>query len=267
MNYKIILAQSQIYYPTFLFGLSQINNPISFLADNQCTKSKSDNKFIRSSKYFSFWSILSGCGHQLCVRCSLYLCSTSNTSSESFGPSGSVPCPLCRHGIISFVKLPSTPRKDVKLALSLTLCTPCILHPCELDKSMPSGTHEIRKNRVASISSDHFCPVTCSPFPSSALPLCTCDDGPYPNFEPGEGPQEGSNGSQSTLVGPRSASGGPESASVGLDKMGGVRLGKATCSSMLWRRRSCSREQQCNSEINAWTPVGLAILFLYILGD
>ncbi|KAM7494507.1 hypothetical protein LguiB_029116 [Lonicera macranthoides] len=185
-----------------------------------------------------------GCSHQLCVRCSLYLCSTSNTSSESFGPTGSVPCPLCRHGIISFVKLPSTPRKDVKLPLSLTLCTPCMLHPHEPDKSMPSCTQEIRKNRVASVSSDIFCPVTCSPFPSSALPLCTCDDGPYPNFEPEEGPQEGSNSSQSTLV-------GPQSASVGPDKTGGVRLGKTTCSSMLWGRRSCSREQQCNSEINA----------------
>ncbi|GLT84149.1 hypothetical protein SLE2022_023960 [Rubroshorea leprosula] len=43
-----------------------------------------------------------GCGHELCVRCALYLCSTSSIPSEMVGLPGSIPCPLCRHGILSF---------------------------------------------------------------------------------------------------------------------------------------------------------------------
>lgn len=180
-----------------------------------------------------------GCGHELCVRCALYLCSTSNVPSELLGPSGSIPCPLCRHGIVSFVKLPCSPAKEIKLHLSLSLCTPCMLHPREPSSSTPACTPEIRKNRVASVSSDLFCPVTCSPFPSVAIPLCTCDDGQCRSFEPRE--DERRNGSSHRAHVPV----------VEEDKQGGMRLEKASCSSMFWGRRSCSREQQCNSEINA----------------
>lgn len=179
-----------------------------------------------------------GCGHQLCVRCALYLCSASNIPSELLGPPGSIPCPLCRHGIVSFVKLPGSPAKEIKLHLSLSLCTPCMLHPREQDRSTPSSAHEIRKNRVASVSSDLFCPVTCSPFPSVAIPLCTCDERHSPTLESRENDtqEETPNQSQST--------------STDQDKMD-VRLEKTTCSNMFWGRRSCSREHQCNAEINA----------------
>ncbi|XWS48413.1 hypothetical protein CRYUN_Cryun13aG0074200 [Craigia yunnanensis] len=125
-----------------------------------------------------------GCGHELCVRCALYLCTTSHIPSNMVAPPGPIPCPLCRHGILSFAKLPSSPAKEIKLHLPLGLCTPCKLHPHEAD--CPSPASEIRKNRVASVSSDLFCPVTCSPFPSVAIPLCTCNDGPCPSFEPRE---------------------------------------------------------------------------------
>ena len=181
----------------------------------------------------------SGCGHKLCVRCALYLCSTSNIPSLLLGPPGSIPCPLCRHGIISFVKLPGSPAKEIKLHLSLSLCTPCMLHPREAVRSTPTSTLDIRKNRVASVSPDFFCPVTCSPFPSVALPLCTCSEGPCPTCEPREvaTQEESPNRSQP--------------ASWDQDKMERVRLEKASCSSMFWGRRSCSREHQCNSEINA----------------
>ncbi|XP_052186257.1 E3 ubiquitin-protein ligase XBAT33 [Diospyros lotus] len=180
-----------------------------------------------------------GCGHELCVRCALYLCSTSNVTSEVQGPPGSIPCPLCRHSIISFVKLPGYPEKEMKMHLSLSLCTPCMLHPCEADRTTPASMTEIRKNRVASVSSDLLCPVTCSPFPSVAMPLCTCSDGPCASCEPQESETQG---------------GAPQHAqptSADPDKMEGVRLEKTSCSSMFWGRRSCSREHQCNSEINA----------------
>ncbi|XP_038686788.1 E3 ubiquitin-protein ligase XBAT33-like isoform X2 [Tripterygium wilfordii] len=179
-----------------------------------------------------------GCGHELCVRCALYLCSTSNIPSEMVGPPGSIPCPLCRYGIISFVKLPGSPAKEVKLSLSLSLCTPCMLHTCDADHLSPACVPEIRKNRVASVSSDIFCPVTCSPFPSVAIPLCTCNDGPCPSFESRgvETPNESPHRSQ-TLV--------------EQDKVEGPRVERTSCSSMFWGRRSCSREHQCNSEINA----------------
>ncbi|KAM7504728.1 hypothetical protein LguiB_003632 [Lonicera macranthoides] len=179
-----------------------------------------------------------GCKHELCVKCALYLCSTSNIPSELVGPPGSIPCPLCRHGIVSFAKLPGSLPKETKLHLSLSLCTPCMLHPREPDRSTPACTPEIRRNRVASVSSDIFCPVTCSPFPSVAIPLCTCNDGPCPPFEHRE--------SETVDESPHRS----QSASVDQDKVA-MRLEKTSCSSMFWGRRSCSREQQCNSEINA----------------
>lgn len=180
-----------------------------------------------------------GCRHELCVRCALYLCSTSNIPSEVMGPPGSIPCPLCRHGIVSFMKLPCSPAKENKQYMSLGLCTPCMLHPREPDRQSPARTPDIRRNRVASVSSDMLCPVTCSPFPSVTIPLCTCNEGPCPSFEPREVEtvDDSPNRSQATLA--------------DQDKMEGPRFDRTTCSSMFWGRRSCSREHQCNSEINA----------------
>ncbi|KAL2334645.1 hypothetical protein Fmac_015858 [Flemingia macrophylla] len=180
-----------------------------------------------------------GCGHELCVRCALYLCSTCNVSSESSGGSpGSIPCPLCRHGIVSFVKLPGSQSKENKLHVSLSLCTPCMLHPRDLDRQS-LHTPEIRRNRVASVPSEMLCPVTCTPFPSVAMPLCTCNDCPCPTFE--------SRGAEAQDESPRHS----QASTIDQDKMEGPRLEKTTCSSMFWGRRSCSREHQCNSEINA----------------
>ncbi|KAI3814708.1 hypothetical protein L1987_14352 [Smallanthus sonchifolius] len=68
-----------------------------------------------------------GCYHEFCTRCALYLCSTSMASNASQGPPGSIPCPLCRQGIVSFKKLPGTrpllgmPRTS--LPLSFFTCT------------------------------------------------------------------------------------------------------------------------------------------------
>ena len=188
--------------------------------------------------------MLSGCGHELCVRCALYLCSTSNIPSGVMGPPGSIPCPLCRHGIVSFVKIPGSPAKENKQHMSLALCTPCMLHPRDPDRQSPACTPDIRRNRVVSVSSDMLCPVTCSPFPSVTIPLCTCNDDPCPSFETREGEAEDASPNRS------------QAASVDQDKMEGPRFERTTCSSMFWGRRSCSREHQCNSEINTW-PVWL----------
>ncbi|KAG0474329.1 hypothetical protein HPP92_014015 [Vanilla planifolia] len=38
-----------------------------------------------------------GCSHEFCTKCALYLCSTSSYTSETLGPPGSIPCPLCRN--------------------------------------------------------------------------------------------------------------------------------------------------------------------------
>ncbi|XP_010546090.1 PREDICTED: E3 ubiquitin-protein ligase XBAT33 isoform X2 [Tarenaya hassleriana] len=186
-----------------------------------------------------------GCGHQLCVRCALYLCSTSNAPSETVGPPpGSIPCPLCRHGIVSFNRLSSSLTREMKLPISLGFCTPCMLHTRDMT-NQSSPTTDVRKTRVSSVSSDMLCPVTCSPFPSVAIPICTCNDGPCPNFETQDTERRAE--SDESLTPRRS-----QIVSTEQEKLEGPRLEKTTCSSMMfWGRRSCSREHQCNSEINA----------------
>lgn len=64
-----------------------------------------------------------GCGHALCIRCALCLCSTSSTaikceSETSAPPPAAVPCPLCREGIVAFRRLPSAPVREVRITVS-----------------------------------------------------------------------------------------------------------------------------------------------------
>ncbi|KAB1204181.1 putative E3 ubiquitin-protein ligase XBOS32 [Morella rubra] len=66
-----------------------------------------------------------GCDHEFCTPCALYLCSTNCTSTVANGPPGSIACPLCRHGIVSFVKLPGTRsvvKEIARTSLSLSFC-------------------------------------------------------------------------------------------------------------------------------------------------
>nr|XP_043622834.1 probable E3 ubiquitin-protein ligase XBOS32 [Erigeron canadensis] len=69
----------------------------------------------------------SGCLHELCTRCALYHCSTSSASSSTNGPLGSIPCPFCRHGIVSFKKLATTKQRlqPLKPSSSLSCCSCC----------------------------------------------------------------------------------------------------------------------------------------------
>ncbi|XAR66693.1 hypothetical protein NMG60_11013006 [Bertholletia excelsa] len=67
-----------------------------------------------------------GCDHEFCTECALYLCSTNSTSTAAKGPPGSIACPLCRHGIVSFVKLPGighSIKESSRTSLSLSLCS------------------------------------------------------------------------------------------------------------------------------------------------
>ncbi|KAL6005614.1 E3 ubiquitin-protein ligase xbat33 [Asimina triloba] len=179
-----------------------------------------------------------GCGHELCTSCALYLCSTSNITTEMVGPPGSIPCPLCRHGIVSFMKLPGSPAKELDVELALG-CTPCMLHTCDPDPPQTSCQSEFRKNRVASVAPDLFCPISCSPFPSISIPSCACNEGTCPSLEPsgGEAQDQSPRRSQQGMQGEH-------------DKLEGPRIEKTSCSSMFWNRRSCHREHQCNSELN-----------------
>ncbi|XP_074581686.1 E3 ubiquitin-protein ligase XBAT33-like [Curcuma longa] len=63
-----------------------------------------------------------GCGHELCTKCALCLCSTSSMNSEMSAPPGSVPCPLCRAGIESFVSLPTN---EIEVGQDIGLCSMC----------------------------------------------------------------------------------------------------------------------------------------------
>ncbi|KAL4589971.1 hypothetical protein LXL04_002884 [Taraxacum kok-saghyz] len=68
-------------------SLSTCADPCSVCLENKCAVSSQS------------------CCHEFCTRCALYLCTTTSAAQE---PPGSIPCPLCRQGIVSFKKLPAT---------------------------------------------------------------------------------------------------------------------------------------------------------------
>ncbi|XP_072967896.1 E3 ubiquitin-protein ligase XBAT33-like [Typha angustifolia] len=77
-----------------------------------------------------------GCGHELCIRCALYLCSAIKAHELPETP-GSIPCPLCRNGIVSFKKLPTFSEKDLDMDLALSSnCKKCFLCPSDLTTSV-----------------------------------------------------------------------------------------------------------------------------------
>ncbi|KAI7739616.1 hypothetical protein M8C21_008667 [Ambrosia artemisiifolia] len=94
----------------------------------------------------------SGCLHELCTRCALYLCSTSNTPSAPHTPPGSIACPLCRHGIVSFKKLTTTKPQlqPLKQNSSLSCCS-CSSMP-RIDTPTAQQTMSLSKKKDASQS-------------------------------------------------------------------------------------------------------------------
>ncbi|KAJ0780532.1 putative transcription factor C2H2 family [Helianthus annuus] len=113
-------------------SLSNCTDPCPVCLENKCTVAAS------------------GCQHELCTRCALYLCSTSNTSSAAHAPAGSIACPLCRHSIVSFKKLTTTkPQLQLlKQNSSLSCCscssmprigTPTMQQTISLSKKKPAS--------------------------------------------------------------------------------------------------------------------------------
>ncbi|KAH9317151.1 hypothetical protein KI387_018920 [Taxus chinensis] len=200
-----------------------------------------------------------GCGHELCTRCALYLCSTNSASSTTADPPGSISCPFCRQGIVSFVKLPGSPSKELKLNLTLGLCTPCVADVCDSDSpSSPVCQSEYHKNRVSPVSSDSFCSVSCTPFPSVSLPLCTCNNQPGSSLDARretESSQQAPPPVQDTSAAGSISSENGSDSSLEQQEAVSPRVQKTSCSKMLfWSRKNSQREkpgeQPCNSEIS-----------------
>ncbi|AQK55918.1 E3 ubiquitin-protein ligase XBAT32 [Zea mays] len=116
-----------------------------------------------------------GCKHEFCTRCALYLCSTSYTSAS---PAGAIPCPLCRHPIISFNTLPGTSpiRELPRNSLSLSFCTAC--PAVSSDSSAPVGAHPCRSEfqcvRLPPMGSSSFRSLSCQRIPAMKLHPSFC---------------------------------------------------------------------------------------------
>ncbi|KAI3803119.1 hypothetical protein L1987_31268 [Smallanthus sonchifolius] len=111
-----------------------------------------------------------GCFHEFCTRCALYLCSTSTASNASQGPPGSIPCPLCRQGIVSFKKLPGTRAllgmSRTSLPLSFFTCT-----------SLTEDTDSIALDTTPLCKPEFPSPLrslSCQKFPSMKLSSSLC---------------------------------------------------------------------------------------------
>ncbi|AED96944.1 Zinc finger RING-type [Arabidopsis thaliana x Arabidopsis arenosa] len=119
-----------------------------------------------------------GCAHEFCTNCALYLSTTSITSSKTSNVTpGSVPCPLCRNGIVSFTKLPHTTATtrtstSSRTSISLSFCT------CSsdvLDTALLTNPHYSCKPVVSrtgsrtpqSARSSAFRSLSCRRFPPS----------------------------------------------------------------------------------------------------
>jgi len=117
-----------------------------------------------------------GCKHEFCTRCALYLCSTSYTSVS---PAGAIPCPLCRHPIISFITLPGTSpiRELPRNSLSLSFCTTC--PAVNSDSSSPIAAHlyrtEFQCGRMPPMmGSSSFRSLSCQRIPAMKLNPAFC---------------------------------------------------------------------------------------------
>ncbi|KAH9806144.1 putative E3 ubiquitin-protein ligase XBOS32 [Citrus sinensis] len=119
-----------------------------------------------------------GCDHEFCTQCALYLCSTNSSCVVAKGPIGSIPCPLCRHGIVSFDKLPGTrPIKEITRtsSLSLTFCTCSVDHQVQESTSLTTGLCKpgFHCTRISPLGSS-FRSLSCQKFPSIKLNSSFC---------------------------------------------------------------------------------------------
>jgi len=117
-----------------------------------------------------------GCLHEFCTHCALYLCSTNSISTVSHGPPGSIACPLCRHGIISFVKLPDTRsvcKYISRTSLSLTFCTCSTEVPEHALLETSLCKPDFSCARISPLGSS-FRSISCQRFPSVKLRPSLC---------------------------------------------------------------------------------------------
>lgn len=105
-----------------------------------------------------------GCFHEFCTRCALYLCSTSSATQ------GSIPCPLCRQGIVSFKKLPGTRpilgMSRTSLPLSFFTCTSLTE---DFDQTTLDTTPLCKPEFPSPLRS-----LSCQKFPSMKLSTSLC---------------------------------------------------------------------------------------------
>lgn len=121
-----------------------------------------------------------GCNHEFCTHCALYLCSTNSTSNIGHGPPGSITCPLCRHGIVSFIRLPGTQavvKEFAKGTLSLTMCA-CSGEAPEPTMLTPFCKSEFDGNQMSPLSPSSFRTLSCHKFPSMKLNSSLCMGAP-----------------------------------------------------------------------------------------
>jgi len=122
-----------------------------------------------------------GCEHEFCTHCALYLClcSSSSPSTVTKGPLGSIPCPLCRHGIVSFEMLPETrPIKEVartSLSLSFCSCSGEGADPTQLTTALCKP--DFHCTRISPLGSS-FRSLSCQKFPSIKLNSSLCMGAP-----------------------------------------------------------------------------------------
>ncbi|XP_042413540.1 probable E3 ubiquitin-protein ligase XBOS32 isoform X1 [Zingiber officinale] len=117
------------------------------------------------------------CNHEFCTRCALYLCSTNSTTTIISGPPGSIPCPLCRHAIVSFTKIPgmSPVRELPRTSLSLSICTTCpTVEGSESNERTQFCKPDIHCTGVPPLGSSSFRSLSCQRFPSMKLHSTLC---------------------------------------------------------------------------------------------
>lgn len=115
-----------------------------------------------------------GCSHEFCTHCALYLCSTNQASSAAHGPQGSIPCPLCRHGIVAFVKLEETrpvAKEVARTSLSLPFCSCSTDGPELASMETPFCKPAIQCTRISPLGSS-FRSLSCQRLQSFGPGIC-----------------------------------------------------------------------------------------------
>ncbi|KAJ4763362.1 E3 ubiquitin-protein ligase XBAT32 [Rhynchospora pubera] len=97
-----------------------------------------------------------GCDHEFCTMCALYLCSTSTSSNSTStrAPPGSIPCPFCRHPIISFSRLTTT--NSIKL-LPWTKNSSSLAPTVRLNHSVDLGCTSLRSVSFRKLKAPSIC--------------------------------------------------------------------------------------------------------------